>query len=181
MLLHLARAGTAAHADILQRAAKAGRFVPLKVVERNKDIRVHDRLADLRFFDVLCARQRDDLLVEALETVRNDDLAAGGRDGKAVFRGGVEVLQRVLPTAGIEGVAVGQERFAALGADHVRNRARKVRAQKGEVARLAKVDLDGDKAIRKIDILNASALDEPLELNGQRVIVIRSEVCKINF
>ena len=91
------------------------------------------------------------------------------------------MLQRVLSPAGIKGVTVGQERFAALGADHVRNRARKVRTQEGEIARLAKMNLDGDKAIRKIDIFNACALDEPLELYRQRVIVIRSEVCKINF
>ena len=55
VLLHLTGAAAAAHADILQRAAKAGRLVTLKVGKRHKDIRVHNRLTDLRLFDVFDA------------------------------------------------------------------------------------------------------------------------------
>ena len=50
--LHLAGAGAAAHTDVLQRAAKAGSFVTLKVVQRNHDIRIHNRAADLCFLHI---------------------------------------------------------------------------------------------------------------------------------
>ena len=52
MHLHLARAGAATHADVFDRAAEAGRFMPLEVGQRDDDIRVHQRSADLGRFDI---------------------------------------------------------------------------------------------------------------------------------
>ncbi len=170
MLLHFACAGAAAHADVFQRAAKTSRLVALEVVERHEDIRVHDRLTNLRLFDVLGARQRNELFVEPLEPVGDDDLAAGGGHGKSVFCGGVEVLQRVFPSAGVEGVAVGQKRLAAFGADDVHHRAGEVRAQKRKVARLTEVNLDGNETILKIDALDTCFFNEPLKLYRQRAV-----------
>ena len=51
--IHLAGAAAAAHADVLQRAAEAGRFVALEVRQADEDVGVHDGAANLGGLAVL--------------------------------------------------------------------------------------------------------------------------------
>ena len=109
MLLHLAPAGTAAHPQVLDGAAKAGLLMPLEVGQGDDHIGLHDGLSDLGGLDVLRPLHGHLHVVVAPQAVADDHLAAGGQRGEAVLIGCVQVLQGVFPAAGIEGVAVGEE------------------------------------------------------------------------
>ena len=62
--LHLAGAGAAAHAQVLQRSAEARQLVPLEVGEGDDDVRVHDGRAYLGLLDVGAALEGDQPLVQ---------------------------------------------------------------------------------------------------------------------
>ena len=164
VLLHLARAAAAAHAEVLHAATKAGLLMALEVREADHDVRVHEGVADLGLLDVLAASNGDEGLVGALEAVGNDHLATGGVRGKAVLVRAVDVLERVLAAAYVERVAVREEGLAAQLLDHVGNGARIVGAQETEVAQLAEVNLDGHELVIEVDLLDAGTADEALEL-----------------
>ena len=113
MLFHLAGAAAAAHADILDGAAKARHFMALEVSQADENVGIHDGPADFRFFDVFAILDRHFDFIGAAQAVRNDDLTAGGHGPEAVQLGAAQVLQRVLTAARVQRVAVGQEGLAA--------------------------------------------------------------------
>ena len=152
---HLARAGAAAHAEVLQRAAEAGGLVALEVGEGDDDVGVHQGAADLGRGTVLRALDRDFHLIRALQAIGDDDVAARGERGEAVGIGGVHMLERMLAAADVERVAVGQEGTAAQFLDEVGHGLGIVRPQIGQIAELAEVHLDGDEFILKIDLVHA--------------------------
>ena len=84
MLLHLARAAAAAHADVLDRAAEARLLVPLEVREADEDVGVHDGAADLRRLQHAGVLDRHFEFVRAAQTVADDDLTARRRRVEAV-------------------------------------------------------------------------------------------------
>ena len=136
----------------------------LKVGEADHDIGIHECLTDLGLVHVLAALDRDELLVGTLEAVGDDDLATRGIRGKAVLVGGVDVLERVFTATDIERVAVGEEGLAAQLLHDIRDGASVVGAQKAQVAQLAKMDLDGDELVLKVNLLDTGVTDEALEL-----------------
>ena len=73
----------------------------LEVGEGNEDVGVHHGPTDLGLLHILAALHGDRYLVIALETVGNDDVAAGGVGGEAVDIRGLDVVQRVFPPADI--------------------------------------------------------------------------------
>ena len=97
VLFHLTCAGAAAHADVLQRAAEAGCLMPFKVVQRDKDIRVHDRLTDLSLFDMFGAIEGTNfssrplspsamIIWQPVEATENPFSAAASRCSSAFLR-----------------------------------------------------------------------------------------------
>ena len=181
MLLHLAGTAAAAHAQVLHGAAKAGLLMTLKVGEADHDVGIHERLADLGLMHVLAALDRNECLVGALEAVGDNHLAAGGVRSEAVLVGAVDVLERVFATAHVERVAVGEERLAAQLLDHVRDGARVVGAQEGEVAQFAEVDLDGDELVVEVDLLDAGAANQALELVELTLAAVRAQVGEVHL
>ena len=181
VLLHLARAAAAAHAQVLDGAAEAGGLVPLEVVQADDDVRVHDGPADLGLLHILAARHRHQRLVGALEAVGDDDLAAGGEGGEPVLIGRLDVLQRVLAAAHIEGVAVGEEGPAALGLDDVRQGLGVVGPQVGQVARLAEMDFDGHEFVLHVDGVQPRRAHQPLQFLQQVQAGLCPQVAVINF
>ena len=179
--LHLAGAGTAAHADVLQRAAEAGALVPLEVRQRDEHVGVHDGAADLGFLHIGAALHGDQGLVGALQAVGDDDVAAGGKGRKTVGVGRVDVVQRVLAPAHIQRVAVGQEGLAAQFLDHLGHHRRVVGAQEGQVARLAEMDLDGGEFVGEVDLADPGGLDETFEFLGQVLVKRRAQIGEIYF
>ena len=87
VLLHLARAGAAAHADVLDGAAKAGGLVALEVGQADEDIGVHDGAADLGRLAVFAVGHRHLDLIGAAQAVADEDLAARGHGPEAVLPG----------------------------------------------------------------------------------------------
>ena len=181
MLLHLARAATAAHAEILHAAAEARLLVALEMGERNDDVGIHERVTDLGLLHVLAALHRDERLVRALEAVGDDDLAAGRVGREPVPVRAADVFEGVLATAHIQGVAIRQEGFAAQPLHHVRDDARVVGAQEGQVSQLAEVNLDGDELVLEIDLLDASAFDEAAQLVELALTTVRAQVGAVHL
>ena len=164
VLLHLTGAAAAAHADVLQAAAEARRLVPLEMGQGDEHIRVHDGAADLGVLHILAARHGHLHLVAALQTVGNDDLAAGGHGVEAVEHGAVHVVQGVLTPAHVQGVAVGEERLTAPFLYKIRHGPRPIGAQERQVSRLAEVQLDGHELILKVDIAHTGGLHQAGQL-----------------
>ena len=153
----------------------------LKVGEANHDIGIHECLTDLGLAHVLAALDRDERLVGAFETVGDDDLATRGIRSKTVLVGGVDVLERVFAATHIERVAVGEEGLAAQLLHDIRDGASVVGAQKAQVAQLAKVNLDGDELVLKVDLLNSGVTDEALELVELALASMRAQVGEVHL
>ena len=181
MLLHLAGAAAAAHAQVLHGAAKAGLLMALKVGEADHDIGIHECLTDLGLAHVLAALDRDECLVGALEAVGDDDLAARGIRGKTVLVGGIDVLERVFAATHIERIAVGEEGLASQLLHDIRDGAGVVGAQKAQIAQLAKVNLDGDELVLKVDLLDTGVTDEALELVELALASMRAQVGEVHL
>ena len=181
MLLHLAGTAAASHAQVLHGAAKTGLLMALKVGEADHNIGIHKCLTDLCLAHVLAALDRDKRLVGALEAVGDDDLATRGIRGKAVLVGGVDVLERVFAATDIERVAVGEEGLAAQLLHDVCDGAGVVGAQKAQIAQLAKVNLDGDKLVLEVDLLNAGAANEALEFVELALASMRAQVGEVHL
>ena len=90
--LHLASARAGAHAEILYRAAEAGKLVALEVRQGNYYIRVCYRAPDLRLFDIFAAGDRNLRLVRAFQTVGYNYVAAGAERIVAVLIGRFEMF-----------------------------------------------------------------------------------------
>ena len=181
VLLHLAGTATAAHTQVLHGTAKAGLLMALKVGEADHDVGIHERLTDLGLAHVLATLDRDERLVGTFEAVGDDDLATRGIRGKAVLVGGIDVLERVFAATDVERVAVGEEGLAAQLLHDVCDGAGVVGAQKAQVAQLAKVNLDGDKLVLEVDLLNAGAANEALKFVELALASMRAQVGEVHL
>lgn len=143
VLLHLAPAAPAPHANIFQRTAEPGLLMALEVAQADEHICVHDGAADLSLLHILAPRHRDLYVIIAPQAVSNDDLTAGGEGGKPVLIGALNVLQGIFPPPRVEGVAVRQKGNAAQLLHHIRHRLGVVRPQISQVPGFSEVELDG--------------------------------------
>ena len=181
VLLHLAGAAAAAHADVLETSAEARRLVTLEVRQGDEDVGVHHGAADLGVFDILAALDRHLHLVVALQAVGDDDLAARRHRAEAVEIGGIHVVKRIFSSADIERVAVCQEGLAAALPDKIRHRFRPVRAQECEVARLSEVQLDRRVLVFEVNVAHARRLHQSGQLLLEILVIIRAQIRKINL
>ena len=182
VLLHLTRTGAAAHADVFQAAAEARLLVAFEMGQGDEHIGVHHRPADLGLLHILAALHGDGHLVIALQTVGNNDMAAGGIGGKTVDIGRFHVIQRVFAAADIQGVAVRQEGLAALTFYQIRHGFGPVGAEIGHVARLAEMHFDGHIFAVHVDVAETGSHHQPGQLLGQVFPPTgAAEICEINF
>lgn len=161
--LHLARTGTAAHAKVFQRAAEARHLMSLEMGQANNDIGIHQRTANLRFLHQLAVRYGYIRLISTLQTVSDDYMAASGERIEAILIGSIHMLQRVLTAADIKSIAVRQEGLSAQLLYYVHNCFGIVRTQVGDIAKLAKMDFDGNELFFKVNIADASFLNQHLQ------------------
>ena len=138
----------------------------LEMVERDKDIGIHDRSADFGLLDIL-AVNRYQRLVGALEAVGNQDMAAGGKGVEAVLIGAVQMVQRIFAAADIQGVAVGQEGSAAHFTNQINDNFCVVWAQVSQISRFTEVNFDCCKFVLKINLTNAGFDSQSAQLFGQ--------------
>ena len=167
VLLHLARAGAAAHADVLERTAETGGLVALEVGQADEHVRIHDGAANFCGLAVFAVGHRHFHLIRAAQPVTDDHLTAGGHGPEAVQLGAGEVLQCVLAAARIQGVAVGQEGHTALLLAQVGDYLSIVGAQIGQIAQLAEMHLDGDELALHVDVLDACRDAQAAQLIGE--------------
>ena len=153
----------------------------LEVGQGDEHIGIHDGAADLGGLHILAARHRHLHLVVALQTIGDEDLTAGGHGVEAVEHSAVQMIQCVLPPAHIQGVAVRQEGLAAPLLHKVRHRPGPVGPQKRQIARLAKVHLDGHILLIEIDIAHARRFHQTGQLLLQILMIIRPQVGKIDL
>ena len=139
----------------------------LEVGQGNKNIRVHHSPADFGLLHIFAAFHRDLHLIVALQSVGNDDVAAGGIGGEAVDIGGFQVIQSVFPTAHIQRVAVRQEGLAALALHQIYHHLGPVGTQIGQVPRLTKVHLDGDELTIHVDVAETGGHHQTGQLLGK--------------
>ena len=104
VLDHFSRTGAAAHNDIFDRTAETGHFVTFEVVERNKDIRIHNGTADTGGFDIFPGRNGNFHIVCSFQAVTDDDMTSGSVRGKAVLIGTFDMIEGIFAVAHIKGV-----------------------------------------------------------------------------
>ena len=181
MLVLLARAGAAAHTDVLERSAKARLLMSLEVRKAYEHIRVHNRSADFRVLDVLASDNGNLDIVGAFKSVADDDRAPDGERREAVCPCALHVLDGVFAASGVERVAVGQKRDTARLLDQIHDRPCIVRAQEAEVAKLTEVHFDGDELFLHVDFVHAGGLDKLLELFYIAHTELGAKITEINL
>lgn len=171
MHVHLAGLGATTHADVLDGSANAHAFMPLEVREADEYIRIHDGTADFRGLAVDAVGDSDFHFIGASEAIADDDLASRGQGGIAIGSGGLQVVDGVFATSGIEGAAVGQEGLAASLTDVLRNGTGILRTKIRQISGFAEVQFDGHIFVLQIQFLKTGAFHEQAEFLGQAATI----------
>ena len=108
-------------------------------------------------------------------------MTAGGEWGISVEICRVNVLERIFPAADIERIAVSQKRLAAAFSDKVCNYLGVIGPQKGQVAILAEMQLDGDKLALKIQLGKIRFFQKLAQLVELGHTVVTAKIGKIYF
>ena len=135
----------------------------------NEHVGVHNGTANFCFLHIFTALHGDGNVIGALEPVADENGTSYGQGCKTVLPGAFQMLQSVLPAAGIHGVAVGEEGLAAQRFYQIHHCAGVVGAEIADIAQLAEVELDGNEFAVHVDVFNAGFAHELLELGGQSV------------
>ncbi len=118
VLLHLAPAGGAPHAQVLHCPANSRELVAFEMAQGDDDIGLGHSPSDLRFANIFSV-YRHQGLIGALQTVPYQDLASCGEGAESVGVCGIQMLHGVLPASCVQCVAVGQERYAPFLPDQI--------------------------------------------------------------
>ena len=174
-------AGTAAHADIFNGAAKAGCFMALKVGEADKDVCVHDGAANLGFLYVFAAANRNADIVCPFQPIGNDDGTAYGKRSKAVFPGAFQMLQRIFTAARIKSITIGKKRVAAKLLYHICYGLCVIRAEIGNISKLSKVHFNGNEFAVHIDVADTGLFHQAFQLSGKAFPQFGTKIRVINL
>ena len=134
MLLHLSGAASASHTDIFQCTAKARCLMAFEMAQADKDICVHDRMANQCCFAVFSVDNRNFYFIGSAQTVSDDNLTTGRNGIKSIQICAVKMFQRILSAAWIQRIAVCQKRKTALLFAEIGNHFRIIRAKKRHVS-----------------------------------------------
>ena len=156
--------------------------MPFEVGQGNEHVRVHHGAANFGLLHIFTALHGDSHLVVALQTVGDDDVAAGGIGGEAVDIGRFQMIQRIFAAADIQGVAVGQEGLAPLTFHQISHGFSPVGPEVSHVARLSKVHFDGYIFAVHVNVAKTGGHHQTGQLLGKVLPPCgAAEVCKINF
>ncbi len=178
MLLHFTCSRTTSHSDILQRSTKSGCFMSLKMCQRDKHIRIHDCLPDLRLFHILTVN-RNQCLISSLQAISNDHMTSRliRRESINVCR--LQMVKGILPAAYIQRIAIRQEWFASQFLHIISHYSGIVRPQECQVAILPEMNLDRHILIGEINLLKPGCLHQTMHLLQKVLMRCRLERCKI--
>ena len=182
VLLLLPCPGATAHTDVLNRSSKARHLVALEVSQGNKHVRVHYGPADLGFLYIFATYHRHFHVISALQAITNEKRATHGQRSKAIFPCALQMLQSILPAAGVHGIAVGEEGLTAQLLYHIHHRTGVVGAQVADITQLTKVHFNGNKFAFQVQLLNPSFFNQFFQLGGQAVTIgLSMKIGKINL
>ena len=176
----LACRGTKAHAQILQRAANARALVALEVGQADDGVGVHGRAANERLLAVFPVDGYGNMVV-AQKAIGDDDMAAGLKRAKAIFKGGGQMIQRIAAHAGVQSVAVRQEGARSHILERIHHNLGIIGTQESQVARLAKVHFDGGELAFQRHAGHTGRLDEMAQLLKNVPVGFGAEIGKINL
>ena len=181
VLLHLPGPAAAAHADVFQSAAEARLLMALEVGQGDEHVGIHDGPTDLGLLHQLTAHHRHSHLVAALDAVCDDDLTSRGHGVESVETRRIQMIQPILPSPYIQGVAVGEEGLATPLLHEICHRLGPVGPQEGQIARFTKVHFDGHELPVEIDLAHPGGFHEAGQLLLEILVEIRPQICPINF
>ena len=176
----LASCRAQAHAQIFQRATDARALMALEMGQADDGVGVHGGPADERLLAVFPV-DGDGNMVIAKQSVGNDHMAAGLQGAEAVFEGGGQMIQRIAAHAGIQGIAVSQEGTRTHILERVHHDLGIVGTQKGQVARLAKVNLDGGELAVQRHAGHSGRFNKMPQLLKNVSVWFCAEISKINL
>ena len=84
MLLHFSGTASATHTDVFDGTTETGGFMTFEMGQADKDVGVHNRVADEGRLAVFSVYDRNLHLVSSAKTVTDDDLTAGGNRVEAI-------------------------------------------------------------------------------------------------
>ena len=178
MLLHFAGSGTAAHSDVLQSTAKACCLMPLEVRQRNKNICIHHRTANVSFLAIFTISHRNQNIIRTLQTVSDDNLTSGCNGIKAVDVRAVHMLRCASAASGIQSIAVRKEGNSLLLLHEIRNCLGILGTEVRNVAKLAEVHLDRYELSLHVNGADSCRAAKLLELFRKRCSDVCPEICK---
>ena len=178
MLLHFAGSGTAAHSDVLQSTAKACCLMPLEVRQRNKNICIHHRTANVSLLAIFTVSHRNQNIIRTLQTVSNDNLTSGCDSIKAVDVCAVHMLRCASAASGIQSIAVRKKRNSLLLLHKICNCLGILRTEVRNVSKLAEMHLDRYKLPLHVNGSDSRRSAKLLELFRKRCSDVCSEICK---
>lgn len=179
--LEFAAYRTAAHAEVLEGAAETCLLVALEVGERDDHIGIRKCGTDFGGGTEFGIVEGNLTVINTFETVGDND---GGLDYdrvEAVLHGGVNVVDGIGASAGVEGVAVGKEWFGTLFLEQFDETSCEVGADICQVAWLAEVEFDGDEQVFEIIGEKTGAYAQPLEFVEQVRVSVGTEIGKVNL
>ena len=91
------------------------------------------------------------------------------------------MIQGILPGANIHGIGIGEEGLAPQLLDDIHQHPGVAGPEMGHVAQLTEVNLDGDKLVLEIDLINTGGENQPGQLLGQGFGRAGAEIGKINL
>ena len=101
MLLHLSGAASASHTDIFQCTAKARCFMAFEVAQTDKNICVHDCMANQCCFAIFSVDNRNFDFIGSSHSISNDNLASCGNGIESIQIRTVKMLQGIFSAARI--------------------------------------------------------------------------------
>jgi len=114
------------------------------------------------------------------KTVRYDDRGTDRGESEAVCHCRPEMGNRFGATANIQGVGIGEKRFAAELLDVRGNATQKNRAHKGRISRFPEMEFDSHKIIWLDEVLYRAPLHQAVKLIEQASLCIHPQVRKVD-
>ena len=114
MLLHLTRTASAAHSDVLDRAAESCLLMTLEMIKRDKYIGIHDRTAYVCLFAIFAIWNGNYYIIRTSKTISNDDLTSRCDCIKTIDVSTVKMFKGMLSATWIQSITICKERQSTL-------------------------------------------------------------------
>jgi hypothetical protein len=178
---HFSRPAAATHSDILNRSAKTGTFVSLKMRQRNKYVSIHHRSTDSRGLTIHPALNGNIDIVRSFQAVSDNVLATSRNKIETVFFGSIQMHNSIVTSSDVQSITVSQKRQTAEFLDFFDNSFDPLRTEIRQITGFAEMYLDSDVLTFEVDVPETGFGDDPLQFAQQRIAVLATHISPINF